>query len=316
MYGQRWLTQVLSLFLGMIGMLLIVAGGLNLAYTSQQRESQQAAQQVDASAPTSFVLPVAAAEIERQGFHAQTLDGRDTPGTRNLTPAGSAPRLGVLPLTAPPAETGSAGSPGANPNLPSTRRISNGAPAKVAISNPADVAAAAPTTAAPSSGAVLRAPSEAPTRIVIPAIKLDAPIIPVPMAYKEGDPAGQYIVADYRVVGWHADSARLGEVGNLVMNGHHNVYGRVFEHLKDLQPGDAIIVYGDQRVITYTLTERHLLLERGVSMNVRLEHARFMQPTTEQLLTLITCWPPKDYSHRLILVARPVAEAQVESGQH
>ena len=312
---------MLSLFLGMLGMLLIVAGGLNLVYISQQRESLQEIQQDEANAPTSFVLPVAAAAVERQGFHAQALDGRNTPGTRNLTPSGNAPQIGAPLPPASPAETGRTRSPGTNLNLPSTKRLGNGAPVlaapnrtSAAASTQASVAVSA--QAAPASGAALRAPTETPTRIVIPAIKLDAPVIPVPMVYKDGDPAAQYIVADYRVAGWHADSARLGEVGNLVMNGHHNVYGRVFEHLKDLRPGDAIIVYGNQRVITYTLTERHLLLERGVSIDVRMEHARFLQPTTEQILTLITCWPPTDYSHRLILVARPVAEAQVESEQH
>lgn len=315
MAGQRWLAQVLSLFLGMIGVLLIVGGGVNLVITNQERAEQQA-QQVEAlSEPEAFVVSFATPSAARQGFRAQAGDDRSAPGVSNLTPAGSAPLTGARRAAASPSASAAQRSPGALVRLPSGSSVGNGAPALRIASRAADDNAIAAAPAQPVGAPVLRMPTEAPTRIVIPAINLDAPIVPVPLAYKEGDPAGQYLVPDYRVVGWHADSARLGEVGNLVMNGHHNVFGRVFEFLKDLKPGDEIAVYGSGRVITYTLSERHLLQERGKSLAVRQEHAEYLYPTSEQILTLVTCWPPRDYSHRLILIARPVADTPIPGGR-
>jgi sortase A len=160
----------------------------------------------------------------------------------------------------------------------------------------------------PPSPTPVPLPAEIPVRIVIPAIDLDAPITPVVLLFKQGDPAAQWQVPNQRMAGWLNDSAKLGEMGNLVLDGHHNVYGRIFERLKDLQPGAEIIIYGETRAITYSLTARTLLLERGQPEQVRLEHARYIAPTSDQRLTLVTCWPPTDYSHRLILVARPVQE--------
>ena len=151
-------------------------------------------------------------------------------------------------------------------------------------------------------------PAEIPDRIVIPAINLDAPITPVALLFKQGDPAAQWQVPNQRMAGWLDDSAKLGDVGNLVLDGHHNVYVRVFERLKDLKPGAEIIIYGESRAIKYSLTARTLLLERGQPEQIRLEHAKYIAPTPDERLTLVTCWPPTDYSHRLILVARPVWE--------
>lgn len=153
---------------------------------------------------------------------------------------------------------------------------------------------------------------ETPNRIVIPAIDLDVPIEPVDLIYTAGDPAAQWQVPNKRAAGWHATSARLGEIGNMVLNGHHNIRGRVFERLKDLRPGDLIFVSGPRGEVVYSVTERRLLKERGQPMDVRIAHASYIGPTPDERLTLVTCWPPRDYSHRLILIARPVQDKYLE----
>ena len=169
---------------------------------------------------------------------------------------------------------------------------------------------AAQSNAAPSpTPALAPLPAELPTRIVIPAINLDAPITPVQMLIKAGDPAAAWAVPNQRAAGWLNTTAQLGQAGNMVLDGHHNVHGRVFERLKDLTPGDLIVIYGPSQVMTYTLAERHLLLENGEPLSVRLEHARYIAPTGDTRLTLVTCWPPTDYSHRLILIAIPTANS-------
>jgi LPXTG-site transpeptidase (sortase) family protein len=153
---------------------------------------------------------------------------------------------------------------------------------------------------------------EIPRRIVIPAIDLDAPVQPVKLIVSRNGRTAEWGVPSGRVSGWHSASARLGEPGNLVLNGHHNIRGRVFARVKDLRPLDQIIVIGERRKVTYEVVERKLLLERGQPLAVRIENAQWIMPTEDTRLTLVTCWPPTDNSHRLIVIARPVAEEWLE----
>ncbi|PKO21803.1 MAG: hypothetical protein CVU38_12900, partial [Chloroflexi bacterium HGW-Chloroflexi-1] len=52
----------------------------------------------------------------------------------------------------------------------------------------------------------------------------------------------EWDVASY-AAGWHKNSARPGEIGNVVLSGHHNIEGEVFRYVVDLEPGDKITLY-------------------------------------------------------------------------
>jgi len=92
-----------------------------------------------------------------------------------------------------------------------------------------------------------------------------------------------------------------------VINGHHNEYGEVFGKLVDLQVGDFVYVYSRGEKFAFVIANRMILPERFQPVNVRLENARWINPTDDVRLTLITCWPKESNTHRLILVGRPVA---------
>ncbi|GAB4274202.1 MAG: sortase [Candidatus Promineifilaceae bacterium] len=148
-----------------------------------------------------------------------------------------------------------------------------------------------------------------PVRIEIPAIQLDAPIDQVgltPIQGADGVTYYQWQVPDAYQAGWHFNSAMLGEPGNTVLNGHHNVYGEVFRDLVDLETGDEVILYDRNRAYHYVVTDKEILEERGQPLAVRLENAKWIQATDDERVTLITCWPYTDNSHRLVVVARPV----------
>ncbi|MBK8985062.1 MAG: class F sortase [Chloroflexi bacterium] len=78
-----------------------------------------------------------------------------------------------------------------------------------------------------------------PVRIVIPDIDLDAPVeeIGVTAVQSGGQTYYQWLVPDAFIAGWHDNSALLGQPGNTVLNGHHNVYGEVFRDVIDLDKG-------------------------------------------------------------------------------
>lgn len=147
-----------------------------------------------------------------------------------------------------------------------------------------------------------------PVRISIPTINLNADIINA--SNKEivhGDKTYlQWSSPDEFAVGWHFNSAFLGVSGNTVLIGHHNVFGKVFENLDKLVSGDKIFIYGnDLQIYEYVVANTMILPERDVSIEERLENARWILPSEDERVTLITCWPYFSNTHRLIIVARP-----------
>lgn len=146
-----------------------------------------------------------------------------------------------------------------------------------------------------------------PRRIVIPSIAVDAPVVEVGMTPIDSGSETLYqwlVPADYEA-GWHNTSAPLGEPGNTVLNGHHNIFGEVFGRLVDLEVGSEIVVYDAESPHNYTVAEIEILPERDQPLAVRQENAAWIQPTEDERLTLVTCWPHTDNSHRLIVVAYP-----------
>lgn len=146
-----------------------------------------------------------------------------------------------------------------------------------------------------------------PARLLIPSINLDAPVIEVGWETQEinGQMVSSWIVPDSFAAGWHKTSALPGLPGNTVLNGHHNIHGEVFRDLEDLQAGDEIVILTGRAPHYYTVTERHILEEKYQPVEVRQQNAQFIMPTTDERLTMVTCWPYTNNTHRLIIVALP-----------
>ncbi|MDD5370814.1 MAG: sortase [Anaerolineaceae bacterium] len=155
-----------------------------------------------------------------------------------------------------------------------------------------------------------------PEWIRIPIIKLDAPVVSVLASSKtiNGDQYLMWKAPDKYAAGWHNSSATLGVPGNTVLNGHNNIYGEVFRRLADLKIGDRIQVGSGSMVFVYKVSNKMTLEENKQSLGDRLEHARWLQPTDDERLTLVTCWPYWSNQYRLVLVARRV-DQYVESDQ-
>jgi LPXTG-site transpeptidase (sortase) family protein len=160
---------------------------------------------------------------------------------------------------------------------------------------------------APQLAAVREAPPGHPIRLQIPRLELDAPVMAVNL---EQIVVQEQVYYQWRVpagymAGWHNDSALLGQPGNTVLNGHHNIYGQLFRNLADLEVGDEIVAYDGERPFTYRVEQILILPERGEPVENRLANAQWIAPTADERLTLVSCWPFYDNSHRLIVIARP-----------
>jgi sortase A len=146
-----------------------------------------------------------------------------------------------------------------------------------------------------------------PTRIVIPSVGIDAPVVPTHWEMKEVAGAQQpvWVVPDAPYVGWHETSAPLGRPGNTVLNGHNWPENGPFRLLHKVQPGDPLIVYSGAIVFLYRVDEVLLLPEAGQPLEVRQANARYIQPTDDERVTLVTCHPYGSTRFRLIVIAHP-----------
>lgn len=199
----------------------------------------------------------------------------------------------TTPSVAPPAELPAPGTA-----LPET--------------TPVSVTPAVEVSPAPAVTSLAEPPATGqPNRIVIPAIGLDAPMVDV--GWKVVDRGNRRLTewetAD-NAAGRHINSAKPGEQGNVVLSGHHNTKGEVFRSISEgqLAVGDLIYLYDDQgKRVTYVVTEvTQPLLEVGASEAQRLANARYIQPTSDARVTLVTCWPYYTNTHRVIVVGELV----------
>ena len=161
-------------------------------------------------------------------------------------------------------------------------------------------------------------------RVVAQAIDLDARVVPMgwEIVDHDGTMVSEWVVPE-KAAGWHLNSALPGHEENVVLSGHHNVKGKVFRYVVDLEPGDEITIYAGDTPYVYVVAEKYILKESGMPLRTRKKNAQWIMPSGDERLTLVTCWPYEwpGNSHRVIVVARPPSyfsdlRIEVESGTH
>jgi sortase A len=157
---------------------------------------------------------------------------------------------------------------------------------------------------APASFSHIVGQSQTPTRLTIPAIELDTPVVELGWSTKE-DEAGnifsEWNVAEY-AAGWHLNSATLGDGGNVVMSGHNNIAGAVFRELDQLKQGNEMFVYAGNTRHTYVIEKVLIVPDKLATPEQRRENAKWIGDFDDDRLTLVSCWPRDDNTHRIIVV--------------
>jgi len=97
-------------------------------------------------------------------------------------------------------------------------------------------------------------------------------------------------------------TANPGEVGNMVITGHSSYfpwaeggYKQVFSRLDEIQIGDQIDIYKDQRRYRYKVFSKKVVAPQEVEV--------LNQTTDRKLLTVITCTPLGTTLRRLVVIA-------------
>ncbi len=160
----------------------------------------------------------------------------------------------------------------------------------------------------PDPGPLVPVPPALPTRLIIPAISVDAPIVPIAaqLVRVGGASLASPGVPGFYAAGWYENSAPLGVAGNTVLNGHNTGNGEVFRDLYTLERGDEIVVYSGDVPYAYPVSDVLVLREAGQSLEVRRGNARYIEPADDERLTRVTCHPDGSLRYRLIVIAWPV----------
>ena len=152
-----------------------------------------------------------------------------------------------------------------------------------------------------------------PVQLFIPSLDLNVPVTQVSWEPIQTNGTWQSVwqTADGSA-GHHRNSANPGQVGNMVISGHHNTRGQVFRQVSEIgQPqsgfdigDDIIVVTVDDQRFTYSVVDWIRFQEEGITDQEQREHASYLAGTAEATLTLITCWPYESNTHRVIVIAK------------
>jgi len=121
-----------------------------------------------------------------------------------------------------------------------------------------------------------------PTRIVIPAINIDWPVV-------EGDSWEEL----KQGIGHRVGSANPGERGNIILSGHDDVFGEPFRDLEKLDVGKDVLVYAGGTSFRYIIKAKRVVAPNDLSV---------LASSKNPIVTLITCTPYRVDTSRLILI--------------
>lgn len=120
-------------------------------------------------------------------------------------------------------------------------------------------------------------------RIQIPAIDVDSSIY-----------LGQEWEQLRKGVGQYLGSPPPGQIGNLVLAAHNDIYGEIFRDLDQLARGDEIIISTERQRYVYVVRDTEIVAPTDVWV---------MEPTDFPSTTLISCYPYLIDNKRIIVFA-------------
>lgn len=306
-------TRSLGTILMGIGLLLILSVGGYFAWN----EVQAAQVRIDlheSSAAAAVRVTRMAEELAQATPHAAVRSTAKPPNTAQ--PAASLAAAATVTRQASPAPSRTSVTP-PSATTTATAPLSQ-LPTSTPTPTPAPSDTPAPTpTAAPES--------QLPVRLVIPDLRIDTGVEEMGwnVVQTKNGPVSEWAIPKNEA-GHHLNSAGIGQQDNLVISGHNNIYGRVFMPISQVWTNDGALkidAYTDEspvldgheiylydpagRQYRYVITDFLRLRDSGVSQKQREANSKYMLPTGDERLTIITCWPPTNNTHRLIVIARP-----------
>ena len=101
------------------------------------------------------------------------------------------------------------------------------------------------------------------------------------------------------------------EKGNIFIYGHSSAYdnpqyGKIFATLNNLQKGDAVEIYYQDKNYQYEVSGKKVVEEDDLSV---------LEKTGKEQVTLMTCWPIGTSEKRLVVIAERVQDLENKSAE-
>jgi hypothetical protein len=158
----------------------------------------------------------------------------------------------------------------------------------------------APLTGTTAKPHVARWEPGAPRRLRIPALHVDAPVIPV-------HAPGRTLVppSDPTTLGWWADGAEPGAARGSALVAGHTVHtgGGALDDLEDVRPGDRISVRTDRGDIRYVVRSVHVYRKGRIADRA----GQLFSQRVPGRLVVLTCedWDGERYLSNVVVTATP-----------
>jgi LPXTG-site transpeptidase (sortase) family protein len=165
---------------------------------------------------------------------------------------------------------------------------------------PTDGAGSVPSTGTTAEPVLAPRTPGAPRRVVIPALDVDAPVLPVRAPGRTLVPP-----SDPARLGWWADGARPGDAEGSVLIAGHTVHtgGGALDDLEELRRGDRITVRTSAGRMTYVVRSTRVYGKGRVADDAE----RLFSQEVPGRLVLVTCedWDGERYLSNVVVVATP-----------
>lgn len=115
-----------------------------------------------------------------------------------------------------------------------------------------------------------------------------------------------------RGIGHYVTTALPGSVGNFAMAGHRTTYGKPFNRIAELKPGDVVLVETKSSYVVYRVTGSQVVPPTQTSVLLPVpDHPRV--PATQAIMTMTSCHP--EFSARERFVVHGLLEATYSHAQ-
>jgi sortase (surface protein transpeptidase) len=144
---------------------------------------------------------------------------------------------------------------------------------------------------------------------VIPALHVDAPVVPV-------HAPGRTLVppSDPSRLGWWVDGAEPGARRGSALVAGHTVHtgGGALDDLETLRPGEPLVVRTDHGTIHYVVRHVHVYAKGRIAADAR----RLFSQRVPGRLVLLTCedWNGSRYLSNVVVTATPRSTAEEAHG--
>ena len=173
-------------------------------------------------------------------------------------------------------------------------------PTGAVSADPASEPQKAPLTGTTAKPDLAKRVPGAPERLRIPALDVDAPVLPV-------HAPGRTLVppSDPTRLGWWADGAEPGAARGSALIAGHTVHtgGGALDDLEDVRRGDAIVVRTDHGTIRYVVQSVHVYRKGRIADQAE----RLFSQQVPGRLVVLTCedWTGERYLSNVVVTATP-----------